>query len=177
MNLTSSLSLPFSNPIKWYFGKVAHLHDRMADLVGGHEIFSIDFVLTIILAMSYMISPIIIIWIAIKVFKMLDSSFEKASKETKEWIGGVVAHILTVGITCFAFLVHFYFFLPTILLIYIVTIGFVFKNKEKKDRMSHLICELGLCVLIVGMITLLTMSLGSVIVDLIAALSNTADRY
>jgi len=171
MNLTSSPSLLLANPIKWYFGKVSHLHDQMADLVGGHEIFSIEFLLTVGLAMSYMISPILIIWIAIKGFKMLNSYFEKASKETKEWIGGVVAHILIVGITCFAILAHFYFFLPTILLVYIVTIVFVFKNKEKKDHVSHSICELGLCVLIVALITLLVMVFGSFVIAIFSSLN------
>ncbi|PGQ88159.1 hypothetical protein [Priestia megaterium] len=156
-------------PLEWYFSKLAHLHGRMAESLADQQTISIEFVSLVGVSMIYLITPILLIAMAVAAVKHLEKSYDNATEEKKEWIVGTLCHIYAVGLTGASFLIHLYFFLPVILLSYITLAVLIIKARsrlaEKFERKSTVLATTGCIVAMGGTLTLLIMHLGSLLIS------------
>lgn len=156
-------------PLEWYFSKLAQLHERMAESLADQQTISIEFVSLVGVAMIYLITPILLIAMVIAAVKYLEKCYDNATEEKKEWIVGTACHIYAVGLTGASFLIHLYFFLPAILLTYIILAVFIIKARsrlaEKFERESTVLLVTGWIVAINGTLILLIMHIGSLIIS------------
>ncbi|PGQ88160.1 hypothetical protein [Priestia megaterium] len=132
-------------------------------------IYVLFYLASIVVPKIYLITPILLIAMIIAAVKHLGKRFDNVTEEKKEWITGTAYHIYVVGLTGASFLVHLYFFLPAILLSYIILAVFIIKARsrlaEKFERKSTVLLVTGWIVAINGTLILLIMHIGSLIIS------------